>query len=225
MARIISPAEQGWNLKIFILLVLLMDIREYLLSEVVTFRSTKAEFGGLSNMASGYSINVNGIIIPSTEHLYQACRYPLFPKIQEEIINQDSPMTAKMISKKYNKNTRQDWENSRIKIMRWCLEIKLSQNWEKFSAILKGTGNKPIVEVSPTDKIWAAVKEGDKLVGMNALGRLLMELRNKYVHTNQHQICVQPLPIVGFLLFGNPIEEVCHQSFEEELQYAFESEA
>lgn len=201
-----------------------MDIREYLLSEVVTFRSTKAEFGGLSNMAGGYSVNVNGIIIPSAEHLYQACRYPLFPIIQEDIINQDSPMTAKMISKKYNKNTRQDWENVRIKIMRWCLEVKLSQNWEKFSAVLKATGDNPIVEVSPTDKIWAAVKEGDKLVGMNALGRLLMELRNKYVHTNQHQVCVHPLPIVGFLLFGNPIEEVCHQTFEEELQYAFESE-
>jgi ribA/ribD-fused uncharacterized protein len=199
-----------------------MDVREYLLSDVITFRSTKAEFGGLSNMASGYSINVNGIIIPSSEHLYQSCRYPLFPKIQEEIITQDSPMTAKMISKKYHDYTRQDWESIRIKVMRWCLEVKLSQNWDKFSSILKATGNKPIVEVSPTDKIWAAVQEGDKLVGMNALGRLLMELRNKYVHTNQHHRCVQPPPIVGFLLFGNQIEEVCHEAFEEELEYSLE---
>ncbi|HEU5288990.1 MAG TPA: NADAR family protein [Cyclobacteriaceae bacterium] len=202
-----------------------MDIRQYIESEVITFRSTKAEFGGLSNMASGYSINVNGVIIPSSEHLYQACRYPLFPDLQEEIIRQDSPMTAKMISKKHHKYTRQDWDNVRFKIMRWCLEVKLSQNWEKFSQILLKTGSKPIVELSTKDKVWAAVKEGDKLIGTNALGRLLMELRENYVKKNEYQRCIDPLPIPGFLLFGNPIEEVCNESFDDDFKYAFEEES
>lgn len=201
-----------------------MDIRQYLESDVVTFKSTKAEFGGLSNMAGGYSLSVNGIIIPSAEHLYQACRYPLFPEIQEEIIQQNSPMTAKMISKKYHKFTRQDWDKVRFKIMRWCLEVKLSQNWEKFAQVLLKTGDKAIVELSKKDKVWAAVREGDKLVGTNALGRLLMELRENYVKKNDYHRCIDPLPIPGFLLFGNPIEEVCNDSFEEELKFAFEEE-
>lgn len=192
-----------------------MDTREYLAANVITFRSTKEEFGGLSNMASGYSLNVNGVIIPSSEQLYQACRYPLFPAIQEEIIRQDSPMTAKMISKKYLKNTRQDWDDVRFKIMRWCLEVKLSQNWEKFSAVLLKTGSKPIVEVSPKDKVWAAVREGDKLIGTNALGRLLMDIRERYVKTKEYHRCIDPPSITGFLLFGNPIEEVCHEHFED----------
>lgn len=196
-----------------------MDIREYIASEVVKFRSTKAEFGGLSNMASGFSLNVNGVIIPSAEHLYQACRYPLFPNIQGEIINQTSPMTAKMISKKYLQFTRQDWNDVRFKIMRWCLEVKLSQNWDKFSSALLETGDKPIVEVSPKDKVWAAVPEGDKLIGINALGRLLMDIREKCVKANDYHRCVDPLPITGFLLFGNQIEEVCHEVFVEELEY------
>jgi ribA/ribD-fused uncharacterized protein len=201
-----------------------MDIRQYIESEVVVFRSTKAEFGGLSNMASGFSININGVIIPSAEHLYQACRYPLFPDFQEEIIQQNSPMTAKMISKKHLKYARQDWDNVRFKIMRWCLEVKLSQNWEKFSQVLLKTGDKAIVELSPKDKIWAAVKEGDKLIGTNALGRLLMELRENYVKKNDYHRCIDPLPITGFLLFGNPIEEVCHESFEDDFKYVFEAE-
>jgi len=191
-----------------------MDIREYLTSDVISFRSTKEEFGGLSNMASGYSLNVNGVIIPSSEHLYQACRFPLFPLIQEEIIRQNSPMTAKMLSKKYLKYTRQDWNDVRFKIMRWCLEVKLSQNWEKFSQVLLKTENKSIVEISSKDKIWAAVRNGDKLIGTNALGRLLMDLRERFVKTQDHHRCIDPLPITGFLLFGNLIDEICDEHFE-----------
>jgi len=202
-----------------------MDIRQYIESEVVSFKSTKAEFGGLSNMAAGFSVNVNGIIIPTVEHLYQACRYPLFPALQEDIIRQDSPMTAKMISKKHLKYTRQDWEQIRFKVMRWCLEVKLSQNWEKFAKVLLETGDKAIVELSTKDKVWAAVKEGDKLIGTNALGRLLMELRENYVKKNEYQRCIDPLPIPGFLLFGNPIEEVCNESFDDDFKYAFEEES
>ena len=197
-----------------------MQSREYNISEVITFKKTNEPFGGLSNMAGGYSLNVNGIIIPSSEHLYQACRYPLFPKIQEEIIAQHSPMTAKMISKKYHDYTRQDWNAVRIKVMRWALQVKLSQNWEKFGSLLLQTGDKAIVELSHKDKIWAAVQEGDKLVGVNALGRLLMDTRDKFARKDTCQKCVEPPPIAGFLLFNNDIELVCNESFEEELLYS-----
>ena len=37
--------------------------RTYFKDEVVVFKSTKAKHGGLSNMAGGYSIRVNDIII------------------------------------------------------------------------------------------------------------------------------------------------------------------
>lgn len=134
-------------------------------------------------------------------------------------------MTAKMISKKHLKYTRQDWDQVRFKVMRWCLEVKLSQNWEKFSKVLLETGDKAIVELSTKDKIWAAVKEGDKLIGTNALGRLLMELRENYVKKKEYQRCIDPLPIPGFLLFGNPIEEVCNESFDDDFKYAFEEES
>lgn len=189
--------------------------RTYFKDEVVVFKSTKAKHGGLSNMAGGYSIRVNDIIIPSTEALYQACRYPLFPDVQHEIIEQNSPMTAKMISRKHLKYTRQDWEIVKYSIMYWALKVKLSQNFVKFSTILKETGTKPIVELSRKDKDWAAVEIGENQVkGKNALGRLLMQLREEYIFGSNSIECVHPVDIFGFLLYGSPIEMVCNPETE-----------
>lgn len=107
-----------------------MEKRIYDPKEVISFRKTTEPFGGLSNMASGYSIFINNVIIPSSEHLYQAMRYPLFPEIQHEIISQDNAMKAKMVSNKYKeKYSRPDWEMIQFKVMRWVLEVKLAQNW------------------------------------------------------------------------------------------------
>lgn len=184
--------------------------RVYTKDESIVFSKTNEKFGGLSNMAPGYPLFVNDNIIPNSEVLYQAMRYPLFPDIQYEIISQNSPMTAKMISKKYHDKTRQDWELIRVKVMRWCLEVKLCQNWEKFGALLKKTENRPIVEYSAKDKFWAASPSANdkELSGVNALGRLLMELREKYIQNNKTLQKVEPLNITGFLLYGYEIESI-----------------
>ena len=157
------------------------DIRIYSIDNAITFKKTKEKYGGLSNMASGYPINLNNIRILTSEALYQSLRYPEYPEFQKEIILQRSPMTAKMISKKYLKMTRHDWDTSRISIMRWCLKIKLMQNWDKFGMLLLSTQDKRIVELSTKDKFWGAIlnEEQGKIVGTNALGRLLMELREE----------------------------------------------
>lgn len=191
----------------------MQQVRVYKKNEVASFRSTKEIFGGLSNMASGYTIFVNGILILSSEALYQACRFPLNPEIQNLIIGQKSPMTAKMISRKYNHLTRSDWERVKIKVMRWCLEVKLSQNWDLFSKVLIDTKNKPIVEFSRKDKIWGAMDIGNgKLEGVNALGRLLMELRENYIKSNNRFKCVAPLDIPDFLMYENKIDWVCDET-------------
>jgi ribA/ribD-fused uncharacterized protein len=195
-----------------------MSIRSYHINDVITFRKTNETFGGLSNMASGYSININGIIVKSSEHLYQAMRYPLNPEIQLEILSENSPMTAKMISKKYReKYTRPDWDKVKFQIMQWVLEIKLSQNWKQFGDLLKQTENKPIVELAAEGEIWGAVLRGSVLIGTNALGRLLMEIRERYVITNDYQRCVFPIDIPGFLLYNNQIEMICNDVYESDL--------
>lgn len=184
--------------------------RTYNQSESIVFRKTKDDYGGLSNMASGFELYVNEVIVPSVEHLYQAMRYSSYPDIQKEIIKQDNAMKAKMISNKYKSSySRNDWEKIQVAVMRWALEIKLSQNWNSFGEILFSTGSKPIVEFTPQYKFWGAVPKGNQLIGINALGRLLMELREKYIHTNQRLYCVNPPDIKDFYLFNHPIGIIC----------------
>lgn len=192
------------------------NIREYQLKNVITFAKTDGHFGALSNMAPGFSLFINEVNIQSSEIVYQACRFPLFPDIQEEIIRTQNPMDAKKISRQYIQYSRQDWDAVKFKIMKWCLEVKLIQNFDKFSNILLSTDNKTIVEYSKKDAVWGAVLREDKttLVGKNALGRLLMELREK-VKTDEinKSTIILPPNIPAFLLFGNPIEEVRNDEY------------
>jgi hypothetical protein len=181
----------------------------YNINECVVFSKTTGPFGGLSNMAAGYSLFVNEVNITNSEILYQCCRFPLFPKLQQDIIAIENPMEAKTIARKYDSYTRQDWEDVKVDMMRWCLRVKLVQNFDKFSKLLKDTENKAIVEYSTKDSFWGAKPvENGKLQGKNVLGRLLMELRETVVKQNDKIDSVSPLTIPAFLLFNFPIEVV-----------------
>lgn len=188
--------------------------RTYKKNEVITFSKTTGEFGGLSNMAPGYSLFVNEINIANTEILYQACRFPLFPKIQEQIISQSNPMEAKEISRKHIEFTRQDWDVVKFDIMRWCLQVKLLQNFDKFSTLIINTNDIAIVEFSMKDNVWGAIPVGkDLLKGKNALGRLLMEIRENYLKQSQEMEYIRALNIPAFLLFDTPIDKVYNPDF------------
>ena len=190
--------------------VKLPETRTYTRQESITFRKTAERFGGLSNMAGGYLLNVNGVRILTSEALYQACRFPHLPEVQRQIIAERSPMTAKMRSKPYRDNSRPDWDIVRTKIMRWCLQVKLVQNWDKFSKLLLETGDLPIVEDSRKDDFWGAKPEDEEiLVGANVLGRLLMQLREQIKNGEiTSQTIINPLPISDFLLYEREINPI-----------------
>ena len=192
------------------------QIRRYQRADSVVFLKTKEAFGGLSNMAGGFPLCVNGMRIRTSEALYQACRFPHLPDVQRLIIEQRSPMTATEKSKQHQADSREDWMRVSVKIMRWCLCVKLAQNWRKFSELLLETGDRPIVEYSRKDDFWGAKPVGDgALVGMNALGRLLMELREAVKAEGCEALsCVQPLAIPDFLLGGEPVGVVAAPAAE-----------
>lgn len=186
------------------------QVREYARDECIVFCKTKEAYGSLSNMASGYPLCVNGVNIRTSEALYQACRFPHIPDLQRQIIDQASPMVAKLKAKPSRQDSRSDWDQVRVKIMRWCLRVKLAQNWDSFGKLLASTGNRPIVELSRKDAFWGA-KLADKntLIGVNALGRLLMELRELMsIETIDCLMYVKPLDISNFALFDKPIESL-----------------
>ena len=184
--------------------------RTYIRHYSVVFSRTKEKFGGLSNMAAGFPLEINGVYILTSEAIYQACRFPYNPEFQKEIIQQRSPMAAKMKSRAYISETRPDWDKVRVAAMRWCLGVKLAQNWENFRDLLLSTGDLPIVEYSHKDNFWGAKPEcPDILVGRNVLGRLLMGLRDDLQGSGSQKLqTVKPLNIPAFFLYGQQIETV-----------------
>jgi ribA/ribD-fused uncharacterized protein len=180
----------------------------------------KAEdtWGGLSNMSGKYPLSVNGINIFSSEALYQACRFPLYPDVQALILEQKSPMTAKMKGKPHRKtHNRPDWLEVSLDVMRWCLRVKAAQH-KVFREMLIRTGERQIVEDSHNrnERFWGAVGEdqngktdrnGDILRGANVLGSLLMEVRVELQNSTTPSN-VLPMDIPYFLLYGKQIDTV-----------------
>ena len=191
--------------------------RIYEQKNVVSFSRVNGKFGGLSNMSSDYPLFVNEVQVRSVEALYQACKFPLFPQIQDRILRQRSAMMAKQVSRQYNAFVRQDWEKVKFDVMYWCLQIKLLQNKTGFASILRETGVKTIVEYSSKDEIWGAKSIGNGLLeGINAQGRLLMKLRENYILKGVLPRVIHPLNITGFLLLGHPVGDVYEAEYYRE---------
>lgn len=160
-------------------------------------------------MAPKYPIALYDIKVLTSEALYQACRFPNNPEVQKMIIDQRSPMIAKDISRQYVNLTRSDWEEERVKIMRWALRAKLVCNWKTFGELLDSTEEKAIVEDSPKDTFWGATKSNNIYSGVNALGRLLMQLRLQYRYLNNHTvITLAPPEIDNFTFLGKPVPSI-----------------
>ena len=179
----------------------------YVRSESAVFLKTKDLFGALSNMAADYPILINGAKWLTSEALYQACRFPDHPDVQELIRTQKSPMSAKMKSRKHKSLTRPDWFDIHVEVMHWCLMLKLAQNWRRFGNVLRATGNRPIVELSRRDGFWGAKDQGDgTLSGRNELGVHLMELRTLYMARLREPVYeVQAPEVPNFRLLGDDI--------------------
>ena len=171
------------------------------------FNKTKEKWGEFSNMCAGFPLRVNGVDIRTSEALYQAMRFPDHPEVQQQIFDEPSPKGAKMKSKRHRKELgRQDWDEIQMAVMWWCQTVKLAQNFDNFGGVLFITGNKPIVEESANDMFWGAKDQGNgTLKGANVLGKLLMELRSRYLADRASLMVVEPPGIANFQLMGQDI--------------------
>ncbi|MEB8638630.1 NADAR family protein [Cronobacter muytjensii] len=187
-----------------------MNYRLYPQMNTIAFRKTTEKWGGLSNMAKGYALLVNDLPIQSSEILYQACRYPDHPHIQKAIITQGNPYEAKQTARAYETHTRSGWEKNRVSIMKWCVCVKLCQNWDAFFTLLDSTGEQHIVEHSEKDQFWGASKDPEgNFYGMNVLGRILMNVREVARSKGPDAFAViPPLHLDNFLLMNEKIRQV-----------------
>jgi len=173
-------------------------------TKCITFRKTREAWGGYSNMAAGFPLRLFDLEIATSESLYQACRFPDDPALQGVILAIRNPMHAKMATKPHRHLTRGDWEvgDARVKAMEWALRIKLMQHPVTFGDLLMLSGTLDIVEDSPKDRFWGAVRDyAGMLNGANMLGCLLMKLREE-VRENGPIVRVAPPELPNFKIAG-----------------------
>ncbi|MGN7863875.1 NADAR family protein [Chryseobacterium sp. 22458] len=186
-------------------------IRAYDPTNSIIFKKNNDSYGELSNMSMKFPLLVNNTKILNTEALYQCCRFPHLIELQKEIISERSPMKVKMISNANKKNSREDWDDIKLKVMKWCLNIKLAQHFITFGYILDSSKDLNIVENSNKDNYWGAIPNKDHsiYIGQNALGRLLMQLREQYRGPDKYSLLIVEKPkIEEFNLFGQEIENI-----------------
>ena len=182
----------------------------------VSFLKTDDEFGGLSNMAGGFPLLVNGVRVLTSEHLYQSLKFSNNPEIQKEVLKHGSPMRSKMVARTgSNQNLiRPDWKEIQLDVMYFCLKVKLIWNWVSFGELLRSTGSRDIFEISSRkDRYWGVTITNDGFVGENHLGKLLMKLRDELMEDDNRSLRVASAPeALGLRLFGNDIRVIDRSS-------------
>lgn len=118
----------------------------------------------------------------SVEHYYQASKFAgvtdqLAVKCMSEIQATEIPEEAARIGETLSRQRpdllRKDWEIVKLQVMRTALRAKFLSH-PALKSFLLSTDGSVLVESSQNDSFWGASKNG---VGLNHLGRLLMDLR------------------------------------------------
>ena len=93
--------------------------------------------------------------------------------IAKQILEVGSPEEAQQIAHKHKLLMPKDWHKRKVAVMEAILRAKLAKH-ETVRDALKRSGNRTIIENSPTDGFWGCGKDGN---GKNMMGALWMKLR------------------------------------------------
>lgn len=141
------------------------------MTDPICFYRVQDAYGEFSNF-SPHPFRLKGRTWPSTEHYFQAQKFP-DTEHGEEIRLVKSPMIAARMGRSSARPLLHDWEQVKEDIMREALHAKFTQH-EALKTLLLGTGDRPLIEHTRNDRYWG---DGGDGTGRNRLGALLMELR------------------------------------------------
>lgn len=129
---------------------------------------------------------IDGMHYESAEHYMMAEKARLFhdETALQKIMTASDPAQAKQFGREVNVYQDDVWKQHRFEIVVRGNTAKFSQN-EKLKDYLQATGDKVLVEASPSDRIWGIGLEAShpdaqnpaKWRGLNLLGFALMEVR------------------------------------------------
>lgn len=179
-------------------------IEEYPAFQCAPFRKVADKWGVFSNFGVT-PIIIEDVEFSCVEKLFQCIKFYNAPEAVRDIYSAWG-QTIKMKAKKWDKEgaTRDDWGKILVDAMKFCLNLKYNQV-STFNQALKDSKGLFIVEDQTTfakkqADTWGCKLIGDKYVGPNLMGRLLMELRDNGPFTVQ--------PVLGIDHLTNTVKGI-----------------
>lgn len=160
-------------------LVAVMRLNITMETEPVLFYG--GQWGCLSNMSS-YAVEINGVLFMTSEHAYQYAKFS-DQSIKDKIKNARSGYDAKMIAMEHADAVIPNWKEISLDVMEQILRQKLQQHSHIKEKLIE-TGNREIIEASPSDSFWGLGPNKD---GQNHHGKIWMKLRDELIKTSSHQ--------------------------------------
>ena len=154
---------------------------EYPADKCIPFCKVEDEWGILGNFAP-VQIVVDGVEFNNTEKLFQIMKFTDKETIVSIYSKKGFPIKWEAQGAEKKGLRRHDWGEIIVDVMKFCLQTKYDQS-EEFRKTLEKTRDFVIVEDQtkfPGNEAntWGVKLVGDKYIGSNLLGRLLMELRD-----------------------------------------------
>lgn len=142
----------------------------------IYFYKVHEAYGCFSNF-SPHPIELQGSYWSTVEHYYQAQKFvgTADAVVIPEIHAAPTPEEAAAMGRDRTRIIRSDWEQVKIQVMHTAV-LKKFLTHADIQAILISTGDRLIVENSPTDCYWGC---GQDNTGQNHLGRILMSVRQE----------------------------------------------
>lgn len=143
-------------------------------SKCAVFFKGSDEYGPCTNMSPRFPYRDGGLDWKSSEHQYQAGRFPDRPDLQAAIYDAPDAFAAKRIALENAAETRADWQDMNVKLMAYVVTRRRDAN-PAVQDVLDKAHSKglAIVEQSSRDPFWGAVERNGVLKGRNMLGAVL----------------------------------------------------
>lgn len=140
----------------------------------IYFYSNHEEPYGCFSNFSAHGFELDGAYWPTSEHYFQAQKFPGTPHV-EAVRKAKAPKIAAEMGRDRSRPLRRDWNHVKDEVMRRAV-LRKFETHDDIRAILLGTGDEELVENAPGDSYWGNGGDGS---GQNKLGRILMRVRTE----------------------------------------------
>lgn len=145
-------------------------------------------YGGYFSNFHECSIELDGLKFRNSEAIFMVYKAMHFgdAKIAAKMMKQQFPAKVKALGRQVSGFDDFEWSKVRYNYMLSACRAKYSQN-EYLKQALLNTGDKILVEASPTDCVWGIgrgmdylfLEDESKWLGENLLGKVLMQVRKE----------------------------------------------